>query len=341
MSATACWAARPRIHIPLGITVDPHGDVVFGDADNKRIRRIDSHGIISTIAGTGVNDATGDGGPATKAALADPENVVFDASGNLYITDTVNDRLRRVDSHGVISTLASHKGGNGLAIDDAGNFYVTNADAVYRIDTKGVVTLIAGKPHWACPPLQIHGGAAALFDAPSARPESFTDRPIRRSRTDAQDSSRPTHRTRPGGRRGRPGAGDDRRRVPPDVPVTRHRGWPYPRPQPADQARVEGRDRLRDGHPGDRPAGVVRWHSHPGVVIVSVVSGSLTFYDKHCHATVHAAGSAFVESGNDPGLVRNFSDTTPATVNATYIVPAGTPNTSLRVDKDNPGCAQS
>ena len=81
---------------------------------------IDSHGIISTIAGTGVNDATGDGGPATKAALADPENVVYDAAGNLYITDTVNDRLRRVDSHGVISTLASHKGGNGLAIDGAG-----------------------------------------------------------------------------------------------------------------------------------------------------------------------------------------------------------------------------
>ena len=137
------------IHTPLGITVDPHGDVVFGDADNKRIRRIDSHGIISTIAGTGVNDATGDGGPATKAALADPENVVYDASGNLYITDTANDRLRRVDSHGVISTLASHKGGNGLAIDAAGNFYVTNGDAggVYRIDTKGVITLIAGKPH--------------------------------------------------------------------------------------------------------------------------------------------------------------------------------------------------
>ena len=44
---------------------------------------------------------------------------------------------------------------------------------------------------------------------------------------------------------------------------------------------------------------------------------------------------------SDPGVVRNFSDTTPATVNATYIVPAGTPNTSLRVDKDNPGCAQS
>ena len=132
-------------HVPLGITVDPHGDVVFGDADNKRIRRIDSHGIISTIAGTGVNDATGDGGQATKAALADPENVVYDASGNLYITDTVNDRLRRVDSHGVISTLASHKGGNGLAIDAAGNLFVTNSGGVYRIDPEGNVILIAGR----------------------------------------------------------------------------------------------------------------------------------------------------------------------------------------------------
>ena len=83
------------------------------------------------------------------------------------------------------------------------------------------------------------------------------------------------------------------------------------------------------------------WHSHPGVVIVSVASGSVTFYDESCHATVHAAGSAFVELGDDPGLVRNLSDTTPATVNATYIVPAGTPNTSLRVDQDNPGCPQS
>jgi sugar lactone lactonase YvrE len=137
------------ISFPLGIAVDPRGDVVFGDANNKRIRRIDSHGIITTIAGTGKNEATGDGGPASKASLADPENVVFDAADNLFITDTVFDRLRRVDMHGVISTLASHKGGSGLAIDRAGNLYVTNADAggVYRIDMKGTITLIAGKPH--------------------------------------------------------------------------------------------------------------------------------------------------------------------------------------------------
>jgi quercetin dioxygenase-like cupin family protein len=89
------------------------------------------------------------------------------------------------------------------------------------------------------------------------------------------------------------------------------------------------------------PLATSGWHTHPGVVIVSVASGSLTFYDEGCNATVHAAGSAFVESGDDPGLVRNLSATTPATVNATYIVPAGTPNASLRIDKDNPGCPQS
>lgn len=89
------------------------------------------------------------------------------------------------------------------------------------------------------------------------------------------------------------------------------------------------------------PGGTSGWHSHPGVVLVSVISGSLVFYDRHCKATVQAAGSGFVESGNRAGLVRNESTTTPAVVYATYIVPAGTPNASLRVDLPNPGCPQS
>jgi quercetin dioxygenase-like cupin family protein len=86
------------------------------------------------------------------------------------------------------------------------------------------------------------------------------------------------------------------------------------------------------------PGGTSGWHSHPGVVLVSVVSGSLTFYDATCAGSVHGAGSAFVESGDSPGLVRNESSTTPAVVYATYLVPAGTPNAALRVDAANPGC---
>ena len=89
------------------------------------------------------------------------------------------------------------------------------------------------------------------------------------------------------------------------------------------------------------PGGTSGWHSHPGVVLVSVVSGSLTFYDAKCASSVHDAGSSFVESGDTPGLVRNESNTTPAVVYATYLVPAGTPNTALRVDAANPGCPQS
>jgi sugar lactone lactonase YvrE len=136
------------VDFPLGIIVDATGDVLFADGNNKRIRKIDTNGVITTIAGTGENKATGDGGVATTAALADPENMVFDTAGNLYITDTVSNTLRRVDIHGVITTLASNRGGAGLAIDAAGNLFVTDADGngVFRIDINGVVTRVAGKP---------------------------------------------------------------------------------------------------------------------------------------------------------------------------------------------------
>ena len=80
------------------------------------------------------------------------------------------------------------------------------------------------------------------------------------------------------------------------------------------------------------------WHAHPGVVLVTVLSGSLVVYDDHCTPTVYAAGSAFTESGDDAGLVRNESTTTPAVNYVTFIVPAGTP--ILRIDKANPGCPQ-
>ena len=89
------------------------------------------------------------------------------------------------------------------------------------------------------------------------------------------------------------------------------------------------------------PLGNSGWHSHPGVVLVIVASGSLMVYDEHCVGTPHTAGtasSAFTESGDEPGLVRNESTTTPEVSNVTYIVPAGTPNSGLRIDKGAPSC---
>jgi quercetin dioxygenase-like cupin family protein len=87
------------------------------------------------------------------------------------------------------------------------------------------------------------------------------------------------------------------------------------------------------------PLGSSGWHRHPGVVLVTVTSGSLTVYNAQCSATVQATGSAFTESGLSPLLVLNESSTTAATVTVTYLVPAGT--TALRIDSPNPGCAQS
>lgn len=90
------------------------------------------------------------------------------------------------------------------------------------------------------------------------------------------------------------------------------------------------------------PLGSSGWHSHPGLVLVTVTSGTVTFYEADCSSKVHATGTSFVESDGDTGLARNESATTPAVVYVTYIVPAKTPNTGLRIDKPNPrGCPQS
>lgn len=82
------------------------------------------------------------------------------------------------------------------------------------------------------------------------------------------------------------------------------------------------------------------WHSHPGVVLVTVTSGTLTRYDAHCARTVYPTGSAFMESGDHAGLVRNESTTIAASVNVTYLVPAGVQDAGLRINEANPGCPQ-
>lgn len=87
------------------------------------------------------------------------------------------------------------------------------------------------------------------------------------------------------------------------------------------------------------PLGSSGWHEHPGVVLVTVKSGTVTFYDQNCSPTIHAAGTTFVEAtGDGPGLARNESTTTPAVVYVTYLVPTAA---LLRIDRPNPGCPQS
>jgi quercetin dioxygenase-like cupin family protein len=83
------------------------------------------------------------------------------------------------------------------------------------------------------------------------------------------------------------------------------------------------------------PLGHSGWHSHPGVVLVTVTSGTVTFYQADCSFDVYPAGSSFVESNGATGLARNESASTPAVVYVTYVVPVGA---ALRMDQPDPGC---
>lgn len=99
-------AVRARLDFPWGISVSPTGDILIADAGNNRIRLIDAQGVISTVAGNGAKGFGGDGGPARAAQLQGPLFATRDVRGNLYIADSGNNRVRRVDARGVITTVA-------------------------------------------------------------------------------------------------------------------------------------------------------------------------------------------------------------------------------------------
>ncbi|HVL67081.1 MAG TPA: Ig-like domain repeat protein, partial [Vicinamibacterales bacterium] len=151
---------------PIGLAVDPGGHLYIADSAHDRVRRVDAAtGIITTVAGTGAGGFSGDGGLATNAQIEAPRDIAIDAAGNLYIADTGNQRVRRVDAAtGIITTLAgtgtaASTGSGGLAVnaslnqpygltvDSAGNVYLTerNAAVVRKIDAAtGFIVAMAG-----------------------------------------------------------------------------------------------------------------------------------------------------------------------------------------------------
>src|SRR5258706_2763384 len=88
------------------LTIDRVGNVYIADPDNHRVRKVNTAGIIQTVAGVGFPGFSGDGGPAAQAHLNAPYGLATDPAGNLYIADLGNNRLRKVSSDGVISTVA-------------------------------------------------------------------------------------------------------------------------------------------------------------------------------------------------------------------------------------------
>ena len=147
---------------PYDVALDGAGNLYIAQVSYRRIRKVDTAGVITTVAGSGARGFGGDGGPATEAMLGFPFGVAVDGAGNLYIADRDNDRIRKVDAAGVISTVA----GNGLlgnsgdggpatearlnnlsdvTVDGLGNLYVASNHCIRRVDAAGIITTVAGQ----------------------------------------------------------------------------------------------------------------------------------------------------------------------------------------------------
>ncbi|MEK4436084.1 NHL domain-containing protein [Paenibacillus sp. FSL K6-2862] len=157
-------ATLSSLNRPCGVALDSSGNLYITDTDNNRVRKVDTSGKISTIAGTGVAGYSGDEGPATSAALNKPCGLAVDSSGNLYISDYNNHRVRKVDMTGKISTIAgkgstgfSGDGGpatsaelvfpEGLVLDHNGNLYIADYGnhRIRKVDETGKITTVAGR----------------------------------------------------------------------------------------------------------------------------------------------------------------------------------------------------
>jgi RHS repeat-associated protein len=157
-----CPAIQASIN-PTGLTVDNWGNLYFSEEYFHRVRKVDTDGIITTVAGTGIEGFDGHGGPGNQAKLSWPSGVAVDSSGNLYIGETGNYCVRKVDTTGIITAAAgdgsrgfsgdggpavlSQIGGpSGLAIDPAGNLYISDPwnRRIRRVDTSGFIVSVAG-----------------------------------------------------------------------------------------------------------------------------------------------------------------------------------------------------
>ncbi|MBU6402521.1 MAG: hypothetical protein KGS61_19545, partial [Verrucomicrobia bacterium] len=146
-----------------GVVLDGFGNLLIADTQNSRVRQVDTHGVISTVAGNGVPGYSGDGGPATAAGLKYPSGIAVDAAGNLLIADTQNNRVRQVDTRGIITTVAGNGvpgySGDGraatnanlagpmwVATDHAGNLFIADAanNRVREVRTNGRISTVAG-----------------------------------------------------------------------------------------------------------------------------------------------------------------------------------------------------
>ena len=164
-------ASSAHLFTPAGIAVDHAGNIYVSDADNYRIRKIATDGMISTVAGNGIQGYSGNDGPATAAEIHTPLGLTTDNAGNIYFCDNYNNCVRKVSTDGIITRFAGDTGmamrgygadgipataskfgqTNYIVADNSGNVYISDylfgtADSsrIRKVDPSGIVTTFAG-----------------------------------------------------------------------------------------------------------------------------------------------------------------------------------------------------
>jgi hypothetical protein len=160
-------ANKAQLDGPSGLAVDASGNLFIADQFNARVRKVDSKGIITTVAGNGKEGFSKDGRPAIHTQLHWPKGVAVDSWGNLFIAEAGNKLIRKVDSKGIITTVAG--GGTqsirdglvatnvdlyivsgGIAVDSTGNVFFSTFHDVRKVDTNGIITTVAGDGIQGC-----------------------------------------------------------------------------------------------------------------------------------------------------------------------------------------------
>ena len=156
-------ATNARLNSPTFLAVDTTGNVYISDFDNYRVRKVSTLGIITTIAGTGVGGYSGEGLQATDAQIGNIDGVVLDKYGNLFLADDGGNRIWKINTAGVMTTIAGSgtyafsgdngpgtaaeiAGPHGIAVDTMGNVYFADFgnNRVRKISTTGIITTVAG-----------------------------------------------------------------------------------------------------------------------------------------------------------------------------------------------------
>jgi sugar lactone lactonase YvrE len=157
-------ATLANLYYPSSIAINKNdGSIIISDTNNHRIRKINTLGIITTTAGTGLTDYNGDNIHATSANLYFPLGLIFDSNNNIYVADSANNRVRKISSIGIISTIAGTSTSGfsgdfgqatlaeldypyGITMDTEENIYISDSDnhRIRKVTTTGIINTFAG-----------------------------------------------------------------------------------------------------------------------------------------------------------------------------------------------------